>query len=83
MNVLRYITFENKLTDEVKTITIPTHILDKNIATISPLFASSGYLFKNVSIIEDNWGNQFKVVGNYKYHIDNLSINQKNKIGYK
>lgn len=82
MLVMKYVTFENRNTFEVKTITVPTHIVDKNITTISPMFSNSGSLFKNVTIIEDNYGAYHKVVGNYKKHIDNLE-KPINKIGYK
>lgn len=82
MLVMKYITFENTNTSEVKTITVPTHIIDKNITTISPMFSNSGSLFKNVTIIEDHYGGYHKVVGNYKEHINNLE-KPINKIGFK
>lgn len=81
MTILKYVTFENKKTSDIKTIVVPTHILNKNIATISPMFSSSGSLYKNVSLMEDCWGNVYKIVGNYKDHIKNLE-DKPNKIGY-
>lgn len=82
MMLMKYVTFENKKTSDIKTIIVPTHISNKNIATISPMFSSSGSLFKNVTIIEDSYGNYHKVVGNYKDHINNLE-QPLNKIGFK
>lgn len=81
MLVMKYVTFENKDTSDIKTIVVPTHISNKTIATISPMFASSGVLFKNVTIIEDSYGNYHRVVGNYKDHIKILD-DKPNKIGY-
>lgn len=81
MLILKYITFENKASD-IKTIIVPTHIIDKDITSISPMFTSRGSLYKNVTVIEDRSGNYHKVVGNYKEHIKNLEV-PPNKIGYK
>lgn len=82
MLIMKYITFENKNTSDIKTIIVPTHIIDKDITSISPMFTSRGSLYKNVTVIEDRSGNYHKVVGNYKEHIKNLEI-PSNKIGYK
>jgi hypothetical protein len=82
MLIMKYITFENTNTCETKTIIVPTHIIDKNIATISPMFSNSGSLFKNVTIIEDTRGTYHRVVGNYKEIINNLE-KPAIKIGYK
>ena len=80
MLVMKYVTFENNNKD-IKTTIIPTHIINKNITSISPMFTSRGSLYRNVSIIEDSFGNYYKVVGNYKEHINNLET-PLTKIGY-
>ena len=63
-----------------KHVNIPIHINENDIKSISPSISKDGKLFKNVSIITDNFDTKYKVVGNYK-DIYN-KINGRNEIGF-
>jgi len=81
MLILKYVTFSTTKDDHLYNIIVPTYIKKESITAVSPLFTSSGSFFKNITVLEDNMGVQYRVVGTvdkYKYIIEN-----NNKIGYK
>jgi hypothetical protein len=47
-------------------VRIETDIPRSEIFIISPMINKYGAKFKNISILEDRYGNQYKVKGNYK-----------------
>lgn len=80
MLILKYVTFGTTKDDHLYNIIVPTHIKKESITAVSPLFTSSGSFFKNITVLEDNVGKEYRVVGNYK---DYANIIENNKqIGY-
>lgn len=71
---------EGKSYDKIEkaNVGIPEYINEKKVTNISPYFASTGRLFKNVSIIVYE-GNQIKVVGNYN-DLHKIIKNQTNPV---
>lgn len=81
MLILKYVTFKtDKDDDHLYNIIVPTYIKKESITAVSPLFTSSGSFFKNITVLEDCYGNQYRVVGNYRDYIHTIETN--NKIGY-
>ena len=80
MIILKYITFENDEGNLIENKIIPTDIPKNSIHTISPMFTNRGTYFNNVTLLEDNYGKQYKIVGNYKKWIETIRPT-KNKIG--
>ncbi len=82
MLILKHVSFKSDEDDpHVINIVVPTHIED-NITAVSPMFTNSGSFYKNITLLENKYGQTFKVVGNYKnfiYLVDKC----KPKIGYK
>ena len=82
MIILNYVNFENKEGIVVENAIIPTDIPKETICQISPMITSHGAFYKNVTILKDIYGEQYRVVGNYKHWIDRIR-NKQNKIGFK
>lgn len=83
MKILKYVTFGNSKNDHLHTIVVPTHIKEETITAVSPLFTSSGSFYKNITVLEDSFGNHYKVVGNTSMYEHLVNKNIKIKIGYK
>ena len=84
MIVLRYTTFENDEGDLISNVIIPVDLPKEAVYTISPMITDRGTCFKNVTLIEDMYGKQYKIVGNYKDWIKKIRPQtETNKIGFK
>lgn len=82
MRVLKYISFKNKTGKHIYQVTLPTYIKQEDITAISPLITSSGSFYKNVTTLEDRYGNTHNVVGSYTSY-EHILNPIKNKIGFK
>lgn len=71
---------DNKYIDNIR---IDTDIPKGDILTISPMLTNYGAKFKNITLLTDRYGNQYKVIGNYKDIIDMVRQDKNNKIGFK
>jgi len=82
MIILNYNNFENREGVVYENIIIPIDIPKETIHQIGPMITSHGAFYKNVSILKDIYGEQYRVVGNYKDLIKMIRPEQ-NKIGFK
>lgn len=82
MIILNYVNFENREGVLVENAIVPIDIPTDTIHQISPMLTSTGAFYKNVSILKDVYGEQYRVVGNYKNLISIIRPGQ-NKIGFK
>lgn len=78
----KYINFENEKGELVEDILIPMDIPKNTIHEISPMFNDYGALYKNVTLITDMYGKQYRVRGNWKEWVDIIRNEKENKIGY-
>lgn len=76
----RYIDIQVGKDEYLDNIKIETDIPATDIYTISPMITKYGAKYKNVTLLEDRYGNQFKVKGNYK---DFISLIRNNKTDVK
>lgn len=63
-------------------IRIDTDLPKEDILTISPMLTKYGAKYKNITLLNDRYGNQYKVIGNYRDIIDEVRNNKRTKIGF-
>ena len=74
---------DEKTSTETCVAMTPIYIDSKYILSVRPMITTKGRLFKNVSYLQDKFGNDYKVVGNYKKIAKKIRIDEHKKIGYK
>lgn len=79
----RYVDIAVGENEFVENIRIETDIPEGEIYTISPMMTKYGAKYKNISLIEDRYGNQFKVKGNYKDMILSIRGDRTKINGFK
>ena len=83
MKILKCVAFGNSKNDDIYRIVVLTHIKEETITAVSPLFTSRGSFFKNITVLEDSFGNTHKIIGKVNDYIYLVNKPIKNKIGYK
>lgn len=63
-------------------IRIDTDLPKEDILTISPMLTKYGAKYKNITLLNDRYGNQYKVIGNYRDIIDEVRNNKRTKVGF-
>lgn len=81
MLLKRYIDFELEDNTVIQNMKLEVDIPKEDILTISPMLNKYGAKLKQVSLLQDRYGNQYRVVGNYKDFIEEIRGRTKVK-GY-
>lgn len=83
MLIHKYINFETEDGDLIENVLLPADIPKESIHEISPLFNDYGALYKNVTVLKDIYGNQYRVKGNWKEWVTKVRNEKNNNIGFK
>lgn len=78
----RYIDMIMEDESVLENVRMEMDIPEGEILLITPMLTQYGAKYKQVSVLQDRYGNQYKVKGNYKDLIKQIRKEDRTKIGY-